>query len=119
MAKKIEKTNAARLLDKAGISYKLIPYEYDENDLAASSRPSSGNTTRESQSSRTTARASRHPPARSSASASAAAKERNSSYRRKHWKQENKKEADPGGVSLKKIGYFTIFHNIVYSFIGV
>ena len=34
MAKKIEKTNAARLLDKAGIAYKLIPYEYDENDLA-------------------------------------------------------------------------------------
>ena len=35
MAKKIEKTNAARLLDKAGISYELIPYEFDENDLAA------------------------------------------------------------------------------------
>ena len=35
MAKKIEKTNAARLLDKAGVSYKLIPYEFDENDLAA------------------------------------------------------------------------------------
>ena len=35
MAKKIEKTNAARLLDKAGISYTLIPYEFDENDLAA------------------------------------------------------------------------------------
>lgn len=35
MAKKIEKTNAARLLDKAGISYRLIPYEFDENDLAA------------------------------------------------------------------------------------
>ena len=35
MGKKIEKTNAARLLDKAGISYKLIPYEFDENDLAA------------------------------------------------------------------------------------
>ena len=35
MAKKIEKTNAARLLDKAGIGYKLIPYEFDENDLAA------------------------------------------------------------------------------------
>lgn len=34
MAKKIEKTNAARLLDKAGIAYKLIPYEVDENDLA-------------------------------------------------------------------------------------
>ena len=35
MAKKIEKTNAARLLDKAGVKYNLIPYEYDENDLAA------------------------------------------------------------------------------------
>ena len=34
MAKKIEKTNAARLLDKAGIAYSLIPYEFDENDLA-------------------------------------------------------------------------------------
>ena len=35
MAKKLEKTNAARLLDKAGINYRLIPYEFDENDLAA------------------------------------------------------------------------------------
>lgn len=35
MGVKIEKTNAARLLDKARISYKLIPYEFDENDLAA------------------------------------------------------------------------------------
>lgn len=35
MAKKTDKTNAARLLDKAGIAYKLIPYEFDENDLAA------------------------------------------------------------------------------------
>ena len=35
MAKKTEKTNAARLLDKAGISYDLTPYEFDENDLAA------------------------------------------------------------------------------------
>lgn len=35
MAKKTEKTNAARLLDKAGIVYQLIPYEVDENDLAA------------------------------------------------------------------------------------
>jgi Cys-tRNA(Pro)/Cys-tRNA(Cys) deacylase len=34
MAKKVEKTNAARLLDKAGIAYKLVPYEFDENDLA-------------------------------------------------------------------------------------
>ena len=36
MAKqKIEKTNAARLLDRAKIKYELIPYEVDENDLAA------------------------------------------------------------------------------------
>ena len=35
MAKKIEKTNAARLLDRAKISYELIPYQVDENDLAA------------------------------------------------------------------------------------
>ena len=35
MAKKTEKTNAARLLDKAKIAYGLIPYEFDENDLAA------------------------------------------------------------------------------------
>lgn len=35
MAKKIEKTNAARLLDKAKIQYALIPYEVDENNLAA------------------------------------------------------------------------------------
>lgn len=35
MAKKIEKTNAARLLDKSGIAYNLVPYEVDENDLAA------------------------------------------------------------------------------------
>ena len=32
---KILKTNAARLLDKAGIKYELIPYAVDENDLAA------------------------------------------------------------------------------------
>lgn len=31
----MNKTNAARLLDKAKIPYELIPYEYDENDLAA------------------------------------------------------------------------------------
>lgn len=36
MKTKIEKTNAARLLDKAHISYRLIPYEVDENNLAAS-----------------------------------------------------------------------------------
>ncbi len=35
MAKKIEKTNAVRLLDRAGIACELIPYEVDENDLAA------------------------------------------------------------------------------------
>lgn len=35
MAKKLEKTNAARLLDRAKIPYVLIPYEFDENDLAA------------------------------------------------------------------------------------
>lgn len=35
MAKKIEKTNAARLLDRAKIAYELVPYEVDENDLAA------------------------------------------------------------------------------------
>lgn len=29
------KTNAARLLDKAGIRYELIPYEVDEENLAA------------------------------------------------------------------------------------
>lgn len=32
---KINKTNAARLLDKAKISYELIPYEVDEDNLAA------------------------------------------------------------------------------------
>lgn len=32
---KITKTNAARLLDKAGIEYELIPYQVDENDLSA------------------------------------------------------------------------------------
>jgi Cys-tRNA(Pro)/Cys-tRNA(Cys) deacylase len=33
--KKINKTNVARLLDKAGVAYELIPYEVDENDLSA------------------------------------------------------------------------------------
>ena len=33
--KKIEKTNAARLLDRAKIEYELIPYEVDESNLAA------------------------------------------------------------------------------------
>ena len=31
----INKTNAARLLDRAKIEYNLIPYEVDENNLAA------------------------------------------------------------------------------------
>lgn len=35
MAKKIDKTNAARLLDRAKIAYELIPYTVDENNLAA------------------------------------------------------------------------------------
>lgn len=35
MAKKIEKTNAARLLDRAKIVYELIPYTVDEDNLAA------------------------------------------------------------------------------------
>ena len=35
MATKINKTNAARLLDKAKIAYELIPYVVDENNLAA------------------------------------------------------------------------------------
>ena len=34
-SQKTEKTNAARLLDRAGIAYELIPYTVDENDLAA------------------------------------------------------------------------------------
>ena len=32
---KAQKTNAARLLDAAGIAYELISYEVDENNLAA------------------------------------------------------------------------------------
>lgn len=35
MATKINKTNVARLLDKAKVSYQLVPYEVDENDLSA------------------------------------------------------------------------------------
>lgn len=31
----IQKTNAARLLEAAGIRFELVPYEVDENDLAA------------------------------------------------------------------------------------
>ena len=33
--KKITKTNAARLLDRAKVAYELIPYEVDESDLSA------------------------------------------------------------------------------------
>lgn len=33
--KKTAKTNAARILDKAGISYSLVPYAVDEDDLSA------------------------------------------------------------------------------------
>lgn len=36
MKQKTEKTNAARLLDKAGIAYQLVPYVVDEDNLAAS-----------------------------------------------------------------------------------
>lgn len=36
MKDKEAKTNAARLLEAAGIAFRLIPYEFDENDLAAS-----------------------------------------------------------------------------------
>lgn len=32
---KIQKTNAARLLDKAAVEYSTVAYEVDENDLAA------------------------------------------------------------------------------------
>lgn len=35
MKQGINKTNAARLLDKAKIHYELVPYEVDENNLAA------------------------------------------------------------------------------------
>ena len=38
MAKKsdnTQKTNAARLLDAAGVTYELVPYEVDESNLAA------------------------------------------------------------------------------------
>ena len=33
---KIQKTNVARLMDKAKVAYELVPYEVDETDLAAS-----------------------------------------------------------------------------------
>ncbi|MBR2146927.1 MAG: Cys-tRNA(Pro) deacylase, partial [Muribaculaceae bacterium] len=32
---KIQKTNAARLLDRAKVPYELVPYEVDESDLSA------------------------------------------------------------------------------------
>jgi Cys-tRNA(Pro)/Cys-tRNA(Cys) deacylase len=35
MSEKIQKTNAARILDRAKVVYKLIPYEVDESDLSA------------------------------------------------------------------------------------
>ena len=35
MTAKMNKTNAARLLDKAGIAYELVAYEVDEEDLSA------------------------------------------------------------------------------------
>ena len=35
MTAKMNKTNAARLLDKAGIAYGLVAYEVDEEDLSA------------------------------------------------------------------------------------
>ncbi len=33
--KQAEKTNSARLLDKAGIKYELVPYDFDEEHLSA------------------------------------------------------------------------------------
>lgn len=35
MKEKVNKTNVARLLDKAKVAYTLVPYEVDENDLSA------------------------------------------------------------------------------------
>ena len=35
MGNKINKTNAARLLDRAGIAYELVPYPVDEEHLDA------------------------------------------------------------------------------------
>ena len=35
---KINKTNVARLLDKAKVAYELIPYEVDESDLRCRAR---------------------------------------------------------------------------------
>ena len=38
---KVEKTNAARLLDRAKIAYELVPYRVDEEHLAAAFRSTS------------------------------------------------------------------------------
>ena len=38
---KVEKTNAARLLDRAKIAYELVPYRVDEEHLAARTSPNS------------------------------------------------------------------------------
>lgn len=35
---KVEKTNAARLLDRAKITYELVPYRVDEEHLAGDTR---------------------------------------------------------------------------------
>ncbi len=35
MSNKVQKTNAARILDRLGISYELVPYSFDPDDLAA------------------------------------------------------------------------------------
>ena len=35
MKEKVNKTNVARLLDKAKVAYTLVPYEVDESDLSA------------------------------------------------------------------------------------
>ena len=37
MKEKIQKTNVARLMDKAKVSYELVAYEVNENDLSATS----------------------------------------------------------------------------------
>ena len=42
---KINKTNAARLLDKAKITYELIPYEVDEKDRSEEQRLNSSHRT--------------------------------------------------------------------------
>ncbi len=35
MKENVKKTNVARLLDKAGVAYELVPYAVDESDLSA------------------------------------------------------------------------------------